>query len=171
MQYVSKEAAGRLDVFTLQEQIDERLGQRQARLEGICAVREDLYRQCFDELLRQVALNSPERGLLLLRVRDELRMTLEAYKTLYEGSVTFGVRKQMQAEQGVPEMEEQLRELTERKTVLEGQVQALRAKLDALERRQAEKRALEEKRRAEELSYLKHQTKHLDLFLKSMPKL
>ena len=37
-----------------------------------------------DELIRQVALNCPERGLLLLRMRDEIRMTIDAYKTLYE---------------------------------------------------------------------------------------
>ncbi len=38
-------------------------------------------------------------GLLLLRVRDELRMTLHAYQTLYESSIAFGVRKALQAEQ------------------------------------------------------------------------
>ncbi len=37
-----------------------------------------------DELIRQVTLNCPERGLLLLRVRDEARMTIAAYQTLYE---------------------------------------------------------------------------------------
>jgi dynein light intermediate chain len=123
-----------------------------------------------DELIRQVAINSPERGLLLLRVRDEIRMTLDAYKTLYDSSVTFGIRKQLQAEAGMPEMEASIGELGERKRLLEAQVLALRAKLDVVERRQAERRVLDDKRRAEELSYLKHQAKHLDLFLKSMPK-
>jgi dynein light intermediate chain len=47
MQYVSKETASRLDVFALQEALDERLSQRQARDSGICPVREDLYKQCF----------------------------------------------------------------------------------------------------------------------------
>ena len=35
----------------------------------------------------------------LFRVRDELRMTLHAYQTLYESSIAFGVRKALQAEQ------------------------------------------------------------------------
>jgi hypothetical protein len=43
-----------------------------------------------------------ERGLLLLRVRDELRMTLHAYQTLYESSIAFGIRKALQAEQVGP---------------------------------------------------------------------
>ena len=36
---------------------------------------------------------------MLLRVRDELRMTLHAYQTLYESSIAFGIRKALQAEQ------------------------------------------------------------------------
>ena len=63
-----------------------------------------------DELIRQVTLDSPERGLLCLRVRDEIRMTIDAYKTLFDSSVTFGIKKQLQAEQGVDEMEESVSE-------------------------------------------------------------
>lgn len=61
-----------------------------------------------DELIRHVTLDGPERGLLCLRVRDEIRMTIDAYKTLYDSSVTFGVKKQLQAEQGMVEMEAQV---------------------------------------------------------------
>ena len=43
---------------------------RQARKSGICGIREELYGQTFDELIRQVAIDCPERGLLLMRVRD-----------------------------------------------------------------------------------------------------
>ena len=78
---------------------------------GICPVREELYAQCFDELIRQVTINAPERGLLLLRVRDEIRMTITAYQTLYQSSVTFGARKQLQAERGKQELEGQIEEL------------------------------------------------------------
>merc|ERR1719198_2316286 len=119
MQYVSKDPATRLDVITLQELLDKRLLERQARETGICPVREDLYQQCFDELIRQVTLDGPERGLLLLRVRDEIRMTIDAYKILYESSVTFGVRKQLQAGEGMGEMETKIEELEASKRSLE----------------------------------------------------
>ena len=33
-----------------------------------------------------------------MRVRDELKMTMSAYQTLYQSSVTFGVRKQVESE-------------------------------------------------------------------------
>ena len=56
-------------------------------------------------MIRQVTINCAERGLLLLRVRDEIRMTIAAYQTLYESSVAFGMRKALQAEQGKSDME------------------------------------------------------------------
>jgi len=116
---VSSTPATRLDVINLQEQLDMRLQQRQARETGICPVRRELYTQCFgsyalldsfslndrhkfkfiyfsDEIIRQVTINCAERGLLLLRVRDELHMTITAYQTLYESSIAFGMRKALQ---------------------------------------------------------------------------
>lgn len=50
VQSVSSTPATRLDVINLQEQLDTRLQQRQARETGICPVRRDLYSQCFGEL-------------------------------------------------------------------------------------------------------------------------
>ena len=67
MQHVSKSPATRLDVITLQENLDRRHLERQARETGLCPVREDLYSQGFDELIRQVTMDGAERGLLLLR--------------------------------------------------------------------------------------------------------
>ena len=121
-----------------------------------------------DELIRQVTLDLPERGLLLLRIRDESRMTIDAYKTLYDASVAFGVRKQLQAEQGIPELEAEVAEWAEKKKVLEAQALSLRNKLENVERRLAAARTLDEKRRKEELGYLKHEGKHLESFVKNM---
>lgn len=105
---MSSTPATRLDVVNLQEELDRRLQQRQARETGICPVRRELYSQVFDELIRQVTINCTERGLLLLRVRDEIRMTIAAYQTLYESSVAFGMRKALQAEQGRAELDKKV---------------------------------------------------------------
>lgn len=43
-----------------------------------------------------------------MRVRDEIRMTIAAYQTLYESSVAFGMRKALQAEQGKSDMEKKV---------------------------------------------------------------
>ncbi|VDM36339.1 unnamed protein product [Hydatigera taeniaeformis] len=108
IQQVSSTPATRLDVVNLQEELDRRLQQRQARETGICPIRRELYSQVFDELIRQVTINCTERGLLLLRVRDEIRMTIAAYQTLYESSVAFGMRKALQAEQGRAELDKRV---------------------------------------------------------------
>ncbi len=63
----------------LREMLDQKLMERQARESGICPVREELFSQCFDEIINKVTLNDRERGLLLLRVRDEIKMTIAAY--------------------------------------------------------------------------------------------
>ncbi|RYE82033.1 MAG: hypothetical protein EOO65_06020 [Methanosarcinales archaeon] len=60
---------------------------------------------CADELIRQVTVNCAERGLLLLRVRDEVRMTLAAFQSLYESSIAFGMRKALMAEQRKSELQ------------------------------------------------------------------
>lgn len=103
LQYVSPIPATRLDVCTLQQELDKRLQERQARETGICPIREDLYAQTFDELIRQTTINCAERGFLLVRVRDEVKMTILAYQTLYESSIAYGMRKAMQAEQAKAE--------------------------------------------------------------------
>ena len=168
VQYASKEPASRLDVISLQEQLDKKLSERKARENGICPVREELYGQCLDELIRHVTLDGPERGLLLMRTRDEIRMTIDAYKTLFSSSVTFGIKKQLRAEQGIPELEGQVSELEKEKSALELEVYELRSKLDIVEKREAERKAADDKRRKDEVDFLKYQGQHLESFLKQM---
>merc|ERR1711865_343016 len=155
VQFVSSTPATRLDVINLQEDLDKKLQERQARETGICPVREELYAQCFDELIRQVTVNCAERGLLLLRVRDEMRMTIAAYQTLYESSVAFGMRKALQAEQGKSDMQLKIKTLESDKRDLERQVAELKAKCDTIEKKEAERRAIDEKKHLEEVQFLK----------------
>nr|CAB3239131.1 33 kDa inner dynein arm light chain, axonemal [Phallusia mammillata] len=161
VQQVSSTPATRLDVVNLQEELDKRLQQRQARETGICPVRRELYSQCFDELIRQVTINCAERGLLLLRVRDEIRMTIAAYQTLYESSVAFGMRKALQAEQGKADMEKKISDLDNEKRELERTVNELKAKCEAIEKREAERRQVEEKKHSEEIQFLKRTNQQL----------
>ncbi|KAJ3019444.1 Axonemal dynein light intermediate polypeptide 1 [Thoreauomyces humboldtii] len=155
VQKVSSTPATRLDVINLQEQLDHMLQKRQARETGIDPVRRELYSQCFDELIRQVTISCQERGLLLLRVRDEIRMSIAAYQTLYESSVAFGMRKALQAEQGKSDMETRVRDLEDDKRGLEQGVLELKAKCEAIEKRESERRAMEERKHAEEIAFLK----------------
>jgi dynein light intermediate chain len=139
----------------VQEQLDLVLLKRQARETGICPVRRELYGQAFDELIRHVTISCQERGLLLLRVRDEIKMAVAAYQTLYESAVAFGMRKALQAEQGKSDIDAQIKQLDEDKRTLEQTVLELKAKCDAIEKRETERRAMEERKHAEEIAFLK----------------
>jgi len=166
IQRVSSTPATRLDVINLQEQLDHMLQKRQARETGICPVRRELYSQCFDELIRQVTINCQERGLLLLRIRDEIRMSIAAYQTLYESSVAFGMRKALQEEQGKTDMETKIKELEDEKAHLEQQVTELKAKCEMIEKHEAEQRAMEERKHAEEIAFLKKTNVQLKVSIK-----
>ena len=107
--------------------------ERQARESGICPVREELFSQCFDEIIRQVTLNLPERGLVLLRIRDEIRMTIAAYQTLYQSSVTFAMRKQLQAEHGKADLEKRIEQFETKKKNQTNKIVQLKSKLEAIE--------------------------------------
>ena len=67
-----------------------------------------------------------------MRVRDELYMTISAYETLYESSLTFSMRKQLQSEQGTPQLEGQTIEYEERLGMLEEKHEELKKKKDML---------------------------------------
>ena len=84
---------------------------KEARETGICPKREELFAQCFDELIRQITINCAERGFLLVRVRDEIKMTIQAYQTLYESSIAYGMRKALMAEQKKNQMHSDIKQL------------------------------------------------------------
>lgn len=175
-QQVSTVASSRDDVISLQLALDTQLQQRQARPHGICPVRQQLYSQCLDELLRQVTIESPERGLLLRRVRDESNMSLAAYRTLYQTATLFGLRKQLDAEGAslssgtqnmtADELHAKCSGLEAEKRRLQYACHDARNLLDSLERKHAETRQQTEKRYAEEKDFLRFQAQHLEAFLK-----
>ncbi|XP_065179600.1 33 kDa inner dynein arm light chain, axonemal-like [Sycon ciliatum] len=161
VQPVSSTPATRMEVLGLKELLDTRIQQRQARETGICPVRRELYSQCFDEIIRQVTIECSERGLLLLRVRDEIKMTLQAYQTLYESSVAFGMRKALQSEQGKSDMKERIVELEEEVKQQEKMVADWKNKYEALEKREAERRVADQTKHQEEMQFAKRTNQQL----------
>uniref|UniRef100_A0A3Q3FQA6 Axonemal dynein light intermediate polypeptide 1 n=1 Tax=Labrus bergylta TaxID=56723 RepID=A0A3Q3FQA6_9LABR len=152
VQQVSSAPCTRTDVIHLEELLDSKLQQRQARQTGICPVRRELYSQYFDELIRQVTIDCAERGRLLSRVRDEIQMTIAAYRTLNENSVAFGMRKALQSESKV-DMEKKVRTFTFllSKEATE-QTQVFNS---AIEKRETERPQIEEKKHVEEIQFFK----------------
>ena len=161
VQYVSSTPATTQDVIKLQEQLDMLLEARQARETGICPIREELYSQTFDELIRQVTINCTERGLLLLRVRDELRMTIQAYQTLYESSIAYGMRKSLQAQQWRAETDASIKQLGDDCETLEAEVEDLEREIQEIENSEQEREEKEGRSHLEDVELRKKTNQRL----------
>jgi len=103
-----------------------------------------------------VTINCGERGLLLLRVRDEARMTVAAYQTLYESSIAFGMRKALMAEYKRSEMEAAAAKLAVDNQELKLQVAELKRKTEAALAAEASRRAEAEAKHSEDTEKLKN---------------
>ncbi|XP_029132368.2 axonemal dynein light intermediate polypeptide 1-like isoform X1 [Labrus bergylta] len=154
MQQVSSAPSTRTDVIHLGELLDTKLHQRQPRQIGICPVSRELYSQCFDELIRQMTIRCAERGRLLSRVRDESRMTIATYQTLYESGVAFSMRKALQSELDKVDMQKKSTDLEDEKLELKKQINKVKSQCDASEKRETERRQTEEKNHVEQIQLL-----------------
>mmetsp|Transcript_14082 Transcript_14082/g.20820 ORF Transcript_14082/g.20820 Transcript_14082/m.20820 type:complete len:221 (+) Transcript_14082:2582-3244(+) len=153
--YVSRAKPSRQDVHILQERLDRCLTERMASTKGLCEVREDLYSKAFDELIRQVALENPDRGMLLVRIRDQNKMVLDSYKELTHGaSLRFGLRKQRDAEKTLDDANEILSKLQQDNVELEAKVIYLQNALADAEDNDKKERALIHEKRKKEIDFL-----------------
>lgn len=71
-----------------------------------------VYNMRVDELIRQVTIGCIEQGLLLFRIRNELRMTIKYYRKAYESGVIFGLNKAIDAEVKLEKSTNQVRTTT-----------------------------------------------------------
>lgn len=78
------------------------------------------------------------------------------------------MRKQLQAEHGKADLEKRIAELEAKKTKLENKGMELKAKIEAIQKRNDERKKVEQSKREEELKFLKYQESHLQKFLKQV---
>ncbi|XP_062521012.1 axonemal dynein light intermediate polypeptide 1-like [Corticium candelabrum] len=154
-QTISSEQATKRDVAILQKEMENRMKQHKGKDMGICPVRRELYADCFEELLRQVAIEVPERGHLLAKVRDHMNITILMHQKVYESNVTFGIRKAVTAKLTKADMENTIKELEAENQCLLQQLADANKWPQAAEKREAERRATEEVQHAKELESLK----------------
>ena len=98
VQYVSCNPVTRAEVVNLYDNLKKHLELDGARVNGVCPIREKLYDECFHELIRQITINCLERGILLMRIKNETAMTINTYKILYESCISYGMRTFISAE-------------------------------------------------------------------------
>ena len=135
---------------------------------GICPVREELYSQCFDEIIRQVTIDNAERGLLLLKVRDEIKMSIASYQILYESAILYGIRKQLQAEDAKMELKKELEEKEKKNIELTNKKIALENKLQSLKKHFAERKEIEANKREKDLTFLNQQRESLEKIIRNI---
>ncbi|RNF07201.1 putative 33 kDa inner dynein arm light chain, axonemal [Trypanosoma conorhini] len=113
VEFVSTEPSSRIEVAELHERLTNRLKQRRAQDSGICPIRREIYAEIFDELIRQVTLEEPTRGILLLRIRDELYQTLAAHRSLAERAMYFASKQREESDVGTAQLKQRIKELEE----------------------------------------------------------
>jgi dynein light intermediate chain len=129
VQYVTCTPVAKSDVVNLQENLERKLQTEQARETGICPIREKLYTECFDELIRQITLNCLERGILLTRIKKELNMTVNSYQSLYESSIAYGIRTLLLAEEEKKKLSDEIGNIEKDCESLESEINEIDAKL------------------------------------------
>ena len=88
---------------------------------------------------------------MLLRVRDEARMTIAAYETLYESSIAYGIRKALMAEQKRTELDAKIKGLESNKRDLQQTIENLKKTIEATQQKAIERREAEEKTHNDEV--------------------
>jgi dynein light intermediate chain len=84
-------------------------------------------------------------------VRDEARMTIAAYETLYESSIAYGIRKALMAEQKRTELDAKIKSLESNKRDLQQTIDNLKKTIEATQQKAVERREAEEKAHNEEV--------------------
>jgi len=168
IQYISHKIATRDDCRELFKALDKKLKERRAKEKGICPVREQIYSQCFDEIIRQVTIDNPDRGLLLLKVRDEIKMSITSYQTLYESAILYGLRKQMQEEDNRDNLKKELEEKEKKNIELMNKKIELENKLKTLKKHFNERKEIEADKREKDIAFLNQEKESLERILKNI---
>merc|ERR1719446_499427 len=158
----------RIDALTLTNRLDRDLANKQARPDGICPVRRDLFSNCFEDLLRRVSHDCVERGLLLQRVRDEARLTLDAYRTVFEGSVDYVTNTAWQDDEEIASQREYIKREEEEIKALSNQVDTLNAQRHAVMAEGTAVMATIREQHAKQVKALKDNEQQLNLFQDAM---
>ena len=140
VQYVSCTPVTKMEVVNLKQGLDKRLKILNAKETGVCLIREKLYDECFDDIIRQVTINCLERGILMKLVKEERKMTIEAYQNLYQSSIAFGVRSWLMAEEEKKKLKKQIEDFDEKNEKIEKDIEKLEQEIEYIMKKDEEER-------------------------------
>ena len=132
-------------------------------------MRERIYAIVFDELIASVTRDQSKRGSLLRRVYAESRMTIDAYKTVFEASIDFGSRRLTQGTARKGDLAEQIEGLEGEIAALKKEVGHLEALCESLAFREADQAKVYEETPKEILDLQAEQQQLKDLLVTLRP--
>lgn len=155
MKAAAVDHTSRLDCVHLQEHLERRCQQEHARPSGVvCTIREGIYADGMREVIRQVTVLCPERGLLLAELAEEMQQTTNTYDILFDSASQYTVRKAIERDlRSYLFKEKEWMESEVRR--LENRVNELRAKHNGMLKRFEEQKQSEQKIHEEEVKYLR----------------
>ena len=139
--FVSCDSAIVNDILKLNKNLQNQMKIRGAKESGVCPIREELYNECFEEIIRQVTINCLQRGDLLNRIKLEMNYEINYYRQLYESLIAFSLRKVLQEKKKVIMLENKKSKLEEEIANLESEIND---KENLLKQREEEEQRKEE---------------------------
>ena len=139
--FVSCDSAIVNDILKLNKNLQNQMKIRGAKESGVCPIREELYNECFEEIIRQVTINCLQRGDLLNRIKLEMNYEINYYRQLYESLIAFSLRKVLQEKKKVIMLENKKSKLEEEIANLESEIND---KENLLKQREEEEKNKEE---------------------------
>ncbi|XP_025206806.1 33 kDa inner dynein arm light chain, axonemal-like [Melanaphis sacchari] len=167
-QKISIQPATKRDVKNLVEKFDTYLKEYNTKEVGLCPIKHEIYSQCFNEVIRQVTLNCAERGYMLIRIRDELQMSINGYKEMYESALAHGIRKSLQRKHAKSDLLKTVEYLRSENKRLEAELMKITLMTEKIDRDAAEERNVIIKRQTEELDGLKRANQLVKVQLESI---
>ena len=128
VQHVSTQPSSRSDIINLEEQLDNLIKTKKARLTGIDPIKSQLFDECFNEVIRQVAIDSTERASLLISIRDEIKESINGYEKQYESITAHSIRSAIYREQNKNALKQENEKL-------EAEIKAFEEKITDLKKR------------------------------------
>eukprot|EP00656_Telonema_subtile_P055159 TRINITY_DN8459_c0_g1_i2.p1 TRINITY_DN8459_c0_g1~~TRINITY_DN8459_c0_g1_i2.p1 ORF type:complete len:261 (-),score=55.31 TRINITY_DN8459_c0_g1_i2:39-821(-) len=117
----------RIDALTLKNKLNADLAEKNTRPDGICPVRRELFSNCFDDVSRRVTQDCSERGLMLQSIRDQFQLTMDAYRTVFEGSVDRVTNTAWQSDSEIGSLRAYISSVEEDVAALENKVSTMEA--------------------------------------------
>lgn len=149
----------------LARKLETLIRERKCKLEGVCEIRNELYMETFNELIRHIAIDCPERGILLTNIRDEIQYTLAAFEELYDNGLGFNSRRQVMADDDVDELLKRKNELQFKLNTFKNKKISYLKELENLDNKHQEVEEKVDKENKQEIEFLEHQNKILANFL------